>query len=62
MPDHGQALLCAIIAALAKTWDTKLPGYKDEFKAQLIHVHFLTEEAEVKSGIEDILKILDQMP
>jgi hypothetical protein len=33
--EHAEALLSAIIVALARTWEAKLPGFVAEFRMQL---------------------------
>jgi hypothetical protein len=33
--EHAEALLSAIIVALARTWEAKLPGFLAEFRTQL---------------------------
>ena len=35
MPNRNIDFLAAIIVALTRTWDTKLPGFAAEFKSQV---------------------------
>jgi hypothetical protein len=55
-----EALLSAVIVALARTWDTKLPGFLSEFQSQLDHVYLQTQASEVglRTAIEQLSRSL----
>jgi hypothetical protein len=54
------ALLCAIIVALARTWNSKLPGFAAEFKDQIDGIK-LTTPVLTESGLRQTLDQLSQM-
>ena len=56
-----QALLCAIIVALARTWDAKLPGFLSEFQAQIDSIYVETPvSTELRATLDQLSRSLDK--
>ena len=55
-----QALLCAIIVALARTWDAKLPGFLAEFQAQIGSIYVETPlSSELRTTLDQLSRSLE---
>jgi hypothetical protein len=49
-------LITAVIVALAKTWDSKLPGFAEEFCTHMDHIRLMTpmKDFDQKDAIEKL--------
>jgi hypothetical protein len=55
MDDHD-GFLTAIVTALARTWDAKLPGFRAEFKSQIDAMYLQTpvSNAELRAMLDKL--------
>lgn len=62
MPERQQDLLITLMAALARTWDAKLPGFRQEFSTQIDVAYMLTPATDVaaRSALERLRTLLTE--
>jgi hypothetical protein len=48
----AEGLIAAVVISLARTWDTKLPGFRDEFRTQMDAMYLLTPASQVALRVE----------
>lgn len=60
MSDPTIRILSAVIVALAHTWDSRLPGYRQQFSEDLGNIYMQTpvSDLEVRNALETIIQAL----
>lgn len=60
LTDASLSLVSGIIIALAHTWESKLPGFRQEFRKQLSVVYVQTppKELEARTALDTIINAL----